>query len=132
MPLFRRCSGVSAPRPVGRELAAGTQTRHCARKSGATLRDPRNGDNPLVTLFIPPRRAAAFALAAVVALPATLCAQATTQTATPVPNQQELARVSSAGNYLAARHPSTERDSASSSAYYRAELRADSKNPVLL
>ncbi|TMJ02785.1 MAG: tetratricopeptide repeat protein [Alphaproteobacteria bacterium] len=67
-----------------------------------------------------------------VALPATLCAQATTQTSTPTPTQQELARVSSAGNYLAARHASTERDSAASSAYYRAALRADSKNPVLL
>ena len=40
--------------------------------------------------------------------------------------------MSSAGNYLAARHASTERDSAASSAYYRAALRADSKNPVLL
>jgi tetratricopeptide (TPR) repeat protein len=80
--------------------------------------------------FIPPRRAAVCALAAVVALPATLCAQANTA-ATP-PTQQELARVSPAGNYLAARHASTERDAASSSAYYRAALRADPKNPVLL
>ena len=80
--------------------------------------------------FIPPRRAAVFALAAVVALPATLCAQA--NTATTPPTQQELARVSPAGNYLAARHASTERDAASSSAYYRAALRADPKNPVLL
>ena len=85
-----------------------------------------------MTRFIPPRRAAVFALAAVVALPATLCAQATTQTALAVPSQQELARVSSAGNYLAARHATTERDSGASSAYYRAALRADPKNPVLL
>jgi Tfp pilus assembly protein PilF len=83
-----------------------------------------------LTRFIPPRRAAVFALAAVIALPATLCAQANT-TAT-APSQQELARVSPAGNYLAARHASTERDAASSSAYYRAALRADPKNPVLL
>jgi len=76
--------------------------------------------------FIPPRRAAVFALAALIALPATLRAQANT------PSQQELARVSPAGNYLAARHASTERDAASSSAYYRAALRADPKNPVLL
>src|SRR6185503_11798467 len=93
---------------------------------------PCRGDNPLVTLFIPPRCAAVFALAAVVALPATLRAQATTSASTATPTQQELARVSSAGNYLAARHASTERDSAASSAYYRAALRADSKNPVLL
>jgi len=85
-----------------------------------------------VTRFIPPRRAAVFALAAVIALPATLCAQATTPAQGPTPSQQELARVSSAGNYLAARHAGTERDASASSAYYRAALRADSKNPVLL
>ena len=82
-------------------------------------------------LLIPPRRAAVFALAAVIALPATLCAQATTA-ANPVPTQQELARYSPAGNYLAARHAGTERDARSASAYYRAALRADPKNPVLL
>src|SRR5205823_6415098 len=113
-------------------LAAGTQTRHCDCKPGLRFATPPHGDNSPVILFIPPRRAAVFALAAVVALPATLCAQATTQTTAPAPSQQELARVSSAGNYLAARHAGTERDSASSSAYYRAALRADSKNPVLL
>jgi tetratricopeptide (TPR) repeat protein len=83
-----------------------------------------------LTRFLPPRRAAVFALAAVIALPATLCAQATTSSMPP--NQQDLARISPAGNYLAARHASTERDAASSSAYYRAALRADPKNPVLL
>ncbi|MEN3376127.1 MAG: hypothetical protein V7604_1482 [Hyphomicrobiales bacterium] len=82
-------------------------------------------------LLIPPRRAAIVALAAVIALPATLCAQATTPSA-QTPSQQELARVSPAGNYLAARHAGTERDAVSASAYYRAALRADSKNPVLL
>ena len=81
-----------------------------------------------MTFLIPPRRAAAVALAAIVALPATLCAQANTQT----PTQQELARVSPAGNYLAARHAGTERDALAASAYYRAALRADPKNPVLL
>jgi tetratricopeptide (TPR) repeat protein len=79
-----------------------------------------------VTFLIPSR--CAVALAAIVALPATLCAQANTQ----APSQQELARVSSAGNYLAARHAGTERDAMAASAYYRAALRADSKNPVLL
>src|SRR5581483_8662502 len=47
-------------------------------------------------------------------------------------SQQELARFSPAGNYLAARHAGTERDARSASAYYRAALRADPKNPVLL
>jgi tetratricopeptide (TPR) repeat protein len=94
------------------------------------LRGPRHGDSSLVIRFIPPRSAAVVALAAVIALPATLCAQATTPAATPT--QQELARVSPAGNYLAARHATTERDASASSAYYRAALRTDPKNPVLL
>lgn len=80
-----------------------------------------------MTFLIPPRCAFALA-AALVSLPATLCAQANTQ----APSQQELARVSPAGNYLAARHAGTERDAMAASAYYRAALRADSKNPVLL
>ena len=85
-------------------------------------------------LLIPPRRAAAIALAAIVALPATLCAQATTQSSSSIhsPSQQELARFSPAGNYLAARHAGAERDARSASAYYRAALRADPKNAVLL
>ena len=61
-----------------------------------------------------------------VALPITLGAQ------NAPPSQQELARVSSAGNYLAARSAATQRDSVAASAYYRAALRADPKNPVLL
>jgi tetratricopeptide (TPR) repeat protein len=86
-----------------------------------------------VHLLIPPRRAAVIGLAAFIALPATLCAQATTPATTPpVPTQQELARYSPAGNYLAARHASVERDAVSASAYFRAALRADPKNPVLL
>jgi tetratricopeptide (TPR) repeat protein len=61
------------------------------------------------------------------ALPITLGAQS----AQP-PSQQDLARVSSAGNYLAARSAAVQRDSVAASAYYRAALRADPKNPVLL
>jgi tetratricopeptide (TPR) repeat protein len=83
-------------------------------------------------LIIPPRRAAVIGLAAFIALPATLCAQATTPATTSAPTQQELARYSPAGNYLAARHASVERDAVSASAYFRAALRADPKNPVLL
>jgi tetratricopeptide (TPR) repeat protein len=49
-----------------------------------------------------------------------------------VPNQQELWRVSTAGNYLAARQATAERDSAAAAAYYRATLRGDPKNPELL
>lgn len=84
-------------------------------------------------LLIPPRCAAVIALAAIMAFPATLRAQANTPSSSaPVPSQQELARFSPAGNYLAARHAGTERDARSASAYYRAALRADPKNPVLL
>jgi tetratricopeptide (TPR) repeat protein len=85
-----------------------------------------------VNLLIPPRRAAVFGLAALIALPATLSAQATTPPMPQAPSQQELARYSPAGNYLAARHAGTERDAMAASAYYRAALRADPKNPVLL
>jgi len=79
-----------------------------------------------VICLIPPRQAARVALAAVffVALPVTLGAQ--------TPTQQELARISSAGNYLAARSAAAQRDAVAASAYYRAALRADPKNPVLL
>jgi tetratricopeptide (TPR) repeat protein len=78
-----------------------------------------------VICLIPPRQAARAALAAFfVALPVTLGAQ--------TPSQQELARISSAGNYLAARHAGAQRDAIAASAYYRAALRADPKNPVLL
>ncbi len=87
-----------------------------------------------VILLLPPRLAAVIAVASVIVLPSTLCAQANTPAApaAQVPNQQELARYSPAGNYLAARHAGTERDARSASAYYRAALRADPKNPVLL
>lgn len=42
------------------------------------------------------------------------------------------ARSSVAGNYLAARHASAQRDATAASNYYRAALRADPKNPELL
>jgi tetratricopeptide (TPR) repeat protein len=80
-----------------------------------------------VTRPIPRRFAAHAALAAIffVAAPAALGAQTT-------PSQQELARVSPAGNYLAARSAVAQRDPIAASAYYRAALRGDPKNPVLL
>jgi tetratricopeptide (TPR) repeat protein len=78
-----------------------------------------------VILTILPRRLAPVALAAVcAALPVTISAQ--------TPSQQDLARVSPAGNYLAARHAGVQRDAMAASAYYRAALRTDPKNPVLL
>jgi Flp pilus assembly protein TadD len=81
------------------------------------------------------RRFAGVALgAAILALPTTLAAQATTdsQISTYTPSAQELARVSTSGSYLAARHAGTQRDAGAAAAYYRASLRGDPKNPELL
>jgi tetratricopeptide (TPR) repeat protein len=75
-----------------------------------------------VTVQISPRRVAFCVLAAVAAWPTVLGAQ------TP----QELARTSPSGNYLAARHAGTQRDATAAAAYYRAALRTDPRNPVLL
>jgi tetratricopeptide (TPR) repeat protein len=86
-----------------------------------------------VTVLIPFRRAACavLAAAAVTLLPTALAAQQTAA-ANPAPSPRELARVSLSGNYLAARHASTQRDVNSAAAYYRAALRGDPKNPELL
>jgi len=55
------------------------------------------------------------------------------QTPAPtIPTQQELARVTPSGNYLAARQANILRDSAAASAYYRAALRTNPRNPELL
>ena len=48
------------------------------------------------------------------------------------PTEQELLQDNPAGNYLAARHAGTERDSAAAAAYYLNVLKADPKNPDLL
>jgi tetratricopeptide (TPR) repeat protein len=49
-----------------------------------------------------------------------------------VPPASVAARVTPAGNYLAGRHANTERDMAAAVAYYRAALRADPKNELLV
>ena len=48
------------------------------------------------------------------------------------PTEQELLHDNPAGNYLAARHAGTERDSVAAAAYYLNVLKADPKNPDLL
>jgi tetratricopeptide (TPR) repeat protein len=74
-------------------------------------------------------RSASFALLAAAALfPATIAAAQGSQ----IPTAQELARISPAGSYLAARHAGLQRDAGAASAYYRAALRADPKNSELL
>ncbi|HVX91665.1 MAG TPA: tetratricopeptide repeat protein [Xanthobacteraceae bacterium] len=61
---------------------------------------------------------------ATLTLPVALGAQA--------PTPQELARLTPAGSYLAARHANAERDAAAAAAYYRAALKSDPKNGELL
>src|SRR5262245_1301119 len=72
---------------------------------------------------VPSTRALGLA-AAILVLPSVIAAQ--------VPTPQELARTTPAGNYLAGRQANVLRDAAAASAYYRAALRSDSKNPELL
>jgi tetratricopeptide (TPR) repeat protein len=50
----------------------------------------------------------------------------------PGPTPQELAKISAAGNYLAARHAGQQRDARTAASYYRATLRHDPKNGELL
>ena len=79
------------------------------------------------------RRLAGVAIGAIsLMLPATLAAQGTSQTTPQLPTPQELARVSSSGSYLAARHAGVQRDAPAASAYYKAALRADPRNSELL
>ncbi len=48
------------------------------------------------------------------------------------PSSRDLASMTMAGSYLAARHASVERDAASAAAFYRSALRSDPKNNELL
>ena len=69
-----------------------------------------------------PWRAAIVGAALLASLPPAIAA----------PTEQELLHDNPAGNYLAARHAGTERDSAAAAAYYLNVLKADPKNPDLL
>jgi tetratricopeptide (TPR) repeat protein len=73
--------------------------------------------NPLL-----PWRAAIVGAAVLLSLPQAFAA----------PTEQELLHDNPAGNYLAARHAGSERDSAAAAAYYLNVLKADPKNPDLL
>lgn len=77
-----------------------------------------------MTVFRLLGRAAGVVAAAALTMPIAASAQA--------PALNELAKVSAAGNYLAARHANTERDAGSAAAYYRAALKADPRNGELL
>ncbi|MDE1974870.1 MAG: hypothetical protein KGI48_16975, partial [Hyphomicrobiales bacterium] len=52
--------------------------------------------------------------------------------AAEVPTAQELARDTSSGSYLAARHAGVERDSATAAAYYLNVLKSDPRNSDVL
>jgi tetratricopeptide (TPR) repeat protein len=76
----------------------------------------------------------AFALTAM-ALPASLWAQTPDRPAdnsARFPSPHDLKSLTMSGSYLAARHASVERDSASAAAFYRSALRIDPKNNELL
>lgn len=81
-----------------------------------------------------PFRAAALAATAVLitGLSGPVAAQTSAVAVSQRGPAREPARTSLAGDYLAARAASVGRDSASASAYYRAALKADPKNPELL
>lgn len=74
------------------------------------------------TLFKP--AAVAATVFGILMLPGLLAAQS--------PVKRDTARTSASGNYLAARHALQQRDAAAASAYFRAALRSDPKNPDLL
>jgi tetratricopeptide (TPR) repeat protein len=76
----------------------------------------------VVTHPLLPWRAAIVGAAVLLSLPSAFAA----------PTEQELLHDNPAGNYLAARHAGTERDSAAAAAYYLNVLKADPKNPDLL
>jgi tetratricopeptide (TPR) repeat protein len=76
----------------------------------------------VVTHPLLPWRAAIIGAAVLAILPPAFAA----------PTEQELMHDNPAGNYLAARHAGTERDSAAAAAYYLNVLKADPKNPDLL
>lgn len=76
-----------------------------------------------MSTVVKPVAAAATAFG-ILMLPGFLAAQA--------PTKPDSSRTSASGNYLAARHAVQQRDAASASAYFRAALRSDPKNPDLL
>jgi tetratricopeptide (TPR) repeat protein len=77
---------------------------------------------------------AAFALTAVT-MPGSLSAQTPdhpSDNSAQFPSSRDLKSLTGSGSYLAARHASVERDSASAAAFYRSALRTDPKNNELL
>lgn len=77
--------------------------------------------------------AAGTAFAALIAVtPASAAAQAAEASAESVPTALDLAGMTAAGSYLAARHAGQQRDALAAAAFYGAALRRDPKNGELL
>src|SRR5438270_1041009 len=87
-------------------------------------------------LFIRFNRSAIAAVAfSLLAVPGSLLAQTPdhpTDNSARFPTPHDLKSMTMSGSYLAARHASVERDSASAAAFYRSALRIDPKNNELL
>src|SRR3954453_23009808 len=85
--------------------------------------------------FIRFNRSAVAAFAFSLALPGSLLAQTPdhpTDNSARFPTPHDLKSMTMSGSYLAARHASVERDSASAAAFYRSARRIDPKNNELL
>jgi len=65
-------------------------------------------------------------------MPAQAVERASESAKADFPSSRDLASMTVAGSYLAARHASVERDAASAAAFYRSALRSDPKNNELL
>jgi tetratricopeptide (TPR) repeat protein len=95
-----------------------------ARRGRSANRTARMMENFVTDLVLSRRAAGIAVVAGLLLLPCPLFAQNAPRI--------ELSRISTSGNYLAARHASAQRDAAAAAAYYRAALRADPKNNDLL
>ena len=119
-------------------VAGNGQKGHSPPDSKAGAPSPAHGDQPIVIVSIPVRRATGVALCfAALLLAAPVDAQQRTKSRGPAqiappPSANELARVSISGNYLAARHAGVQRDATAAAAFYRAALRTEPKNTELL
>jgi len=109
-----------------RVLAGAEQKGHSRVHTGFRRLIPGSpiqfANGAVVTHPLLPWRAAIVGAAVLAILPPAIAA----------PTEQELLHDNPAGNYLAARHAGTERDSAAAAAYYLNVLKDDPKNPDLL
>src|SRR4029453_12446194 len=119
-------------------LAVGAQKGHSRPTTGGGHADgafaPYGDYRPVHVLILSPRAAGAALAAFMMTLPAAAqqASKSEASQTSHMPTPQELARTSPSGSYLAARQAGEQRDATAASAYYRAALKADPKNPELL